>query len=272
MIGKMKKLTKNHIHSAPEKLMVNAHLFEIARRKLATAYELDGESTEQTAPAVNATDPGATKEMGALLGHAKLLPRKKWRRIAAGIREGLKEQVEWPAAWARPGTWSKALVHTYTRALLPGTGHEVTSRSHTRSRSRIGYYVMQNWIRPNGRGGESWERWVADIKYFIRIQHPSNPRLVFRLAIADALDPEEEQDKFYNKHLTRFRMVVVKGAKALHKAFPLQIENIASPVLLMHDKRQQGRGGQLQDIMTFHPLMFSSKRTRVEQYTIRPGA
>jgi hypothetical protein len=31
----------------------------------------------------------------------------------------------------------------------------------------------------------------------------------------------------------------------------------------------KGREGQLQEIMTFHPLMFSSKRARVEQYSIR---
>jgi hypothetical protein len=185
LIGQMKKLTKNHIHSAPEKLMVSAHLFEIARRKLATAYPLDaggasGVNPGKPKPAINATDVGATMEMGGLLGDAKKVGAKKWGKIAPGLKAGLQEQLLWTADWSAPEVWDKAVAHTYTRALVPVTGHEINSRSHTRSKSRIGYYVMQSWEREGRRGREKRETLVADVQYFIRIEHPTIPGLVFR--------------------------------------------------------------------------------------------
>jgi hypothetical protein len=152
LIGEMKKLTKNRIHSEPEKLMLSAVLFTMACERLKTATGW----AEPVKAGVDANDAGASTGVGALLGKpSKPMKKEEWAKIKGKVQAELVDQRH--PAWEDDEAWSNAVVQTYKRAVLPNTGHEVTSKAYERRRSRIGYYVMQNWTCLQEKGAP-WSR------------------------------------------------------------------------------------------------------------------
>jgi hypothetical protein len=107
---------------------------------------------------------------------------------------------------------------------------------------------------------------VAEIQHFLRIQHPTDPGVVLRLAMSDVLPAEPCKEEIYRDNLTEFSMVVVKGVTPTDTCYPCVISDMACPLTLMKDKRTKIGTEEQEEITWFFPVLFNSNRVRVEQY------
>jgi hypothetical protein len=197
------------------------------------------------------------------------MPQEEWLKIQSSVWRSLDSQHVLGPWWTETA-WFEAEVHIYKRAHLPNSGHEVTSKAYERSRTRIGYFALQNWEEKDPRGHWEPKPYVVEIQHFLRIQHPHEPNIVLRLAMVDVHQTEHpnstSNDKFYRDHLSEFCFTIVEGATPKNKNYPCVISGIATPLTMMRDTRKKRKRNGLQRIMHFVPILFGSKKTRVEQY------
>lgn len=190
----LKAATKYRIHSHPEKVMANHWLLQqaidmmpaVAQQPLYTIEQLqqmgraDASNSATAATQAHALDSeplsSSSVPLGHLQGAGKVLATcdRLWSDICDGVLEAIvsnseeeAEQQQWTDV-AEEG-WRGCKVYQHTSAVMP-SGHQVTSTSYSRSRTRGGSSALVH-LEHNGTD----KPFIITVNYFLRILHPQLP-------------------------------------------------------------------------------------------------